>query len=287
MFKRLLGPTNRKVRLFVGLLLLGMFCFQCVPTGDNAVVNYAKALGTAETQEQKLQHFRDLARKDHVEALKFCLEEYGRTSRNFRCTFIKQERINGKVGPEQEIAVKFREKPYCVAMAWTRNAPLGDRVLYVEGKWDSMMLVRPSNAFARALAPTVKRQPDGEEAMATTLRPANQFGFDRGIRSLIDIYTQAKKAGDLREEVLPVDYEMSDGRKAIVLVRHLPEGKGYPAYETKIYIDKATFLPVMIEGFTSRNEFICRYLYKDIDFKANLTDQDFLPERNDLKTPAS
>ena len=82
------------------------------------------------------------------------------TNRDFTATFIKQERIKGRLGKEQWIDVSFMDEPFSVAMNWTKNAPVGDRVLYVDGKYGGQMLVRPSNGFLRALAPTVARRPN-------------------------------------------------------------------------------------------------------------------------------
>jgi hypothetical protein len=288
MFKRILGPSNRKVRILVGLVLLGLVGIQCVSPSESTVSTVAIANNGPQSHAEVLDHLRDLAKKDHVAALQYCLDNY-RTypNRDFTCTFIKQERLGGKVDPEQTVSVKHRTQPFSVAMAWTKNAPKGDRVLYVEGLYDNKMLVRPTNPIARALVGgMVTRAPDGEEAMASTLRPVNLFGFERGIKSLIDVYQQAKKAGDLREAVAQDSNVL--GRKTIVLVRYLPEGKDYPAYQSNIYIDQELLLPIMVEGCGPRglqDDFICRYLYKDLDFKAKFTDADFLPEKNDLKTP--
>ena len=63
---------------------------------------------------------------------------------------------------------------FSVAMAWTQNAPLGDRVLYVEGKYDNKMMVRPKAPFLQAITGgSVLRKPDGPEAMRNTL--LNQY----------------------------------------------------------------------------------------------------------------
>jgi len=287
MLRRLLGPANRRARIFVGLMLAGLFCIQCVPAGNHEVRNIATAIAGEETQEQVLARVRELASRDHAAALELCLSNYHKRYGDFRCTFVKQERINGKIGPEHEIGVKFRGQPFSVAMAWRgKELPAGDRVLYCEGKWDNQMLVRPSNPLARALTGgMVRRLPDDKEAMQSTLRPVNQFGFERGIRSLIDVYRQAKKAGDLQEDVDKQDQDVL-GRPTILLVRTLPDGKDYPAHVTKVYIDQEYFLPIMIEGFGWQNEeFLCRYLYKDLQFDVKWTDDDFVPERNDLVTP--
>jgi hypothetical protein len=281
MFSRILGPSNRKVRWLVGLLLLALFCIQCAPDADHSVTKVANAINVTETHEQVLQRVRQLAKADHIALLQYCLANYQKKYGDLECTFIKQERLGGKVGPEQEMHVKFRDEPFSVAMAWTKSPPLGDRVLYVEGKYGNMMLVRPTNPLARALVGgAVKRQPDGEEAMQSTLRPVNLFGFERSMQSLIDVYVQAKKAGDLRQTV-DQDHDVL-GRKTLVLVRYLPEGKGYPAYQTNVYIDEELLLPIMVEGCGPRglkDDFICRYLYKDLNFKVKFTDEDFLPEK--------
>jgi hypothetical protein len=284
MARRVLGPTNRRVRVFVGLVLATLFSIQCLgPACNNEVSKIAVAIDKQETPEQRAARARQLAQTDHIALLEYCLEIHRQRAGDFRCTFLKQERIAGKVGPEQEMAVKFRRQPFSVAMAWTKNAPMGDRVLYIEGRYDNQMLVRPTNALARALVPVAVRAPDGEEALRTTLRPVNRFGLERSLVSILDVYKQAKAAGDLRAEV-DQDADVL-GRKTFVLVRYLPDGKDYPAYKTITYIDQELLLPIMIEGEGSRGEFLCRYLYKDLDFNVNWKDEDFTPAANGMPEP--
>ena len=129
-----------------------------------------------------------------------------------------------------------------------------------------------------------ERRGDGRHYVSSKVM--TWVAFDRGIKSLIEVYVQAKKAGDLRE-TMEQDHEV-DHKKTIVLVRYLPEGKDYPAYQTNIYIDQETLLPIMVEGFGPhglQDDFICRYLYKDLDFNVKLTDADFTPEKNEMKAP--
>jgi len=177
----------------VGLLLVGLFCIQCIsgnPNTDSTVAIAKTRNMDPRTVEQKLLN---LAKTNHIALLEYCLSQYGQTYRDYTCTLIKQERINGKLGPEQEMRVKFKELPFSVAMQWTRNAPLGDRVLYVEGKYDNNMLVRPSNGFLRMLTGgAVQRKPDGPDAMRNTLRPVNLFGFRCGMEALVKVYDAAR-----------------------------------------------------------------------------------------------
>jgi hypothetical protein len=113
---------------------------------------------------------------------------------DYTCTFLKWERINGKQDPGQEINVKFLNEPFSVAMRWQKNPPIGDRCLYVEGKYDGNMLVRPKGMLS--LIGTVRRKPDSPEVMANTLRPISLFGFRRGLESLVQVYELAARQGD-------------------------------------------------------------------------------------------
>ena len=289
MLKRMFGPTNRKIRVLVGMMLIALFCIQCVhPDGAQSISNIAVAIENTDSHDQVVAKARALAGTSHTALLEFCLKNYREKIHDYSCTFLKQEKIGGVVGKEQEVQVNFKEAPFSVLMTWTKNAPQGDRVLYVEGKYDGKMLVRPTSLFLRKIAPTVSRAPDGDEARKTTLKPVNCFGIERATKSLIEVYEQARAAGDLREEV-GKDADVL-GRKCFVLVRYLPEKNNYPAYKTIVYIDQEYLLPIMIEGFgwnhsATESDFMCRYLYKDLKFNNSFSDQDFLPEKNDLVTP--
>jgi len=286
MIKRLLGPTNRRIRLCVGLLLAALFCIQCTQTeafrrSRFVTVIDAKTVTTA--APDVLRKVRRLARTDHIALLEYCLANYERTYRDYTCTFIKQERINGRAGNEQHIRVKFMESPYSVAMAWTpKTARTGDRVLYVEGRDGNKMRVRPKNKILRALAGgSVLRDPAGREAMQHTLRPVNVFGFKRSMQNLLKVYRKAKQNGDLTEACGEEFVEVA-GRPAIALIRHLPPKEDYPSGKTVIFIDLEHLVLICIEGYDWDDKLTCMYVYKDLKFNADLTAADFLPEANGM-----
>lgn len=285
---RLLRPTNQKARILVGLLLAGLFCIQCTqPTEafkESKLVTAVDGKTVGKTASDIQSKIESLARKDHTALLEFCLQQYQQRFTDYTCTFIKQEKINGAIGKEQVVHVKFMQHPFSVAMAWTpQTAPTGDRVIYVDGKYGNQMLVRPANSFLNNLVGTQKRVPDSPEVLKATLRPVNKFGFEQGLISLIDVYKQAKAAGECKESF--GDYADVGGRKAIVLIRHLPPKDAYPAERTVTYIDLEYLVPIGIEGYDWDKELSCRYIYKDIKFNVGLTADDFLPQANDMKPP--
>ena len=224
-----------------------------------------------------------LARTDHIALLERCLEN-SRKYKDFTCTFTKQEWIGGALQKPQRIEVKFLARPFSVAMKWTKNPPLADRILYVEGKYDGNMLVRPKSAIIRAIVgQSLLKKPDGPDAMKHTLRPVSMFGFERGIKSLLKVYRLARENGDLKQSF--AGYARIDGRDTIVLERLLPKKKPYPAGKTRIYIDLDYMLPTCIEGYDWKDRLTSQYIYKNLKFNVGLAEKDFLPENNAIEPP--
>lgn len=291
MLKRILRPTNRRIRLLVGLFLAGLFCIQCTRTegiGESTLVKPIDITGHrfGENSPEVVAEIEQLAKTDHIALLERCLANYEASYQDFTCTFIKEEVIRGEHTGVQEIQVKHTASPFRVVLAWTKNAPLGDRVIYEEGKRGNMMLVRPRGKIIRLIVPSVLEKPDGPRAMSSTLRPVNMFGFGRGLKSLIKVYRQAKAAGDMKTSFggyarVGGDPENGEGgRNCVVLIRYLPPKDDYPAWKTLTYIDVDYLLPICVEGYDWDENLQCRYIYKDLKFNVGLTEDDFSPEAN-------
>ena len=56
----------------------------------------------------------DLAKNDHIALLKWSMETYQKRVRDYTGTFLKQERIKGKLKKTEQIAIMFKEKPFSV-----------------------------------------------------------------------------------------------------------------------------------------------------------------------------
>jgi hypothetical protein len=286
MMRSLLHPSNRRIRLIVGVLVAGLLCVQCTRSEafreSRFVVVLSGEVFGENAPEVSAEVIR-LAKTNHIALLEYCLAACQERYRDYTCTLIKQERIGGRVSKEQEIAVKFLSDPFSVAMRWTpETATIGDRVLYVEGKHNGMMLVRPTGVLYK-LVGTVMRRPDGPQAMQSTLRPVNQFGFRKSLESLLRVYRQARSAGDLTERF--GGFAEVAGRKAVALVRLLPPKDDYPAAKTVIFIDLEYLVPVAVEGYDWDGQLSSRYVFKDIRFNVGLASEDFLPAANDMKAP--
>jgi len=279
--------------LLVGLLLVGLFCVQCTRIAfrpskwiepDRPGIKILPTANAGREGSISGNRLEELAKTDHIALLEECQKNYRNTIGSYTCTLVKQERIKGVLGKEQTVSVKFMGKPFSVAMAWVQNPGQGDRVLYVEGQRGNKMVVRPANGLLRALAGgSVLVDPRDKAARSASLRTVDQFGFERSLQSLLNVYRQAHAEGHLKQEF--GKYATVAGRKAIVLIRHLPAENDYPVAKSVIFIDLEHLIPLAVEGYgwNDPDELICRYVYKDIVLDAPLTEDDFLPENNEIK----
>ena len=275
------GEIMVRLAITLAIILPALFCVCGCPQTVSPTSDIAQV--AQESNDPGAVHLRDLARSGHIEFLEHCLKNYRERYKDYRCTVTKQERIDGRVWAEQEIAVKFRQSPFSVSMEWVRNTDLSNRVLYVEGKFGNQMIVQPI-AFLRPFwGQTFFRDPNAEDVRQRTLRTVDQFGFERGLTALLEVYRLARRNGDLKEEF--GGHADVAGRKCVVLVRYLPAKDDYPAAKTVICIDTEYLLPISVEGYDWENRCTSRYIFKDLKFNVGLKDRDFTPEANDMKRP--
>ncbi|MCK5114407.1 MAG: DUF1571 domain-containing protein [Phycisphaerae bacterium] len=288
-------PSNKGVRVLVGLLLVVLMAIQvtqCVTATPEVSELTIVRIGENEVvtdNQSRLEKITELAKTDHLALLKMCQDEFNRqySQNGYTCTFVKQERIREKMSKEQHINVKFRPEPFSVAMLWIKNAPIGDSLVYVEGKYlddhdRTQMVVRPKNGLIQKLVGgSVKKLPDGREAMKKTLRPCTEFGFANSIQSLIDIYAIARERGECIEEFTE-GFADIDGRSCIILTRFLPERKDYPAKKTLVFIDVEYLLPVRVVGYDWKDRLSCNYEFKNVQLNVPFNDEDFTPAANDI-----
>ncbi len=282
LLKRFIRPTNNRIRLVVGILLAAMFCVQCTQSDvfrSNMDVTAIAGTPGESISSDRIEELERLASTDHVSLLKQALANYRDNYQDYTCTFIKHERINGRFRDEQEIEVKFLDQPFSVAMRWTKNAPAGDRVLYIEGKHNGQMLVQPKGLLG-ALVGTVKRAPDGPDAMANTRRPVTLFGFRRLMESLLEVNELASNRG---EGKFTFEGYKTKARKVMILNRVLPPKKDYPAKTTIWYLDIDHLVPIGLEASDWDDQKTCQYSYSNVKFNVGLTESDFAPQSNGMK----
>jgi hypothetical protein len=294
-----MSKTSKKWFLWIGIVAVavgGAQVARSLTEGDATAGASGKAV-SADVSDS----LEDLAASNHLELLQQAQKAHqARNIRSYTCTFVKQERIRGELKEPQKMRVKFTEAPFRVAMAWddskAYDVPAGDRIIFIEGQnldksGKPQMIVRPTSGFLRGLTGgSVLRLPDGKDAKKSALRPCTSFGITKSIQSLIDIYKVAAERGHLTQQHgyhdektgQHVKFVEFDGAKCIVLVRTLPNRPEYPAVKTITYVNLDSMLPVRVMGYDSDDKLMCDYQYRDLDFTASLTADDFTRKANDM-----
>lgn len=207
-----------------------------------------------------------LARQTPVRVLERSLDRYDREVVGYHCTFLKQERIGGRLQPRETIDVWFRERPFSVLFHWLEGARKADAALFVEGHNGGKMLARPSGTLARRLVgDVVERDVDGPDAKQSGRYPLNQFGIRKGTERTLAAWRAAEAKGQLHVEYLGEQPVRELGGRVCHKLRRAyaaPENDGVT--ELTAYIDRDTWLQVgsVLKG--EGGKLIGEYFFRDL-----------------------
>lgn len=217
-----------------------------------------------------------LAARDRLEAVS-----------GYTATLLRQERIDGKLGPEQTIAIKVRHNPFAIYMRFLKPDS-GKEVVYAEGRYDNDVIAHPGG-FSRALLPRLKVPPDSRLALAGNRHPVTEAGLLNLTNKLI-----AFRRLDLRDpeaQTLLDRTTDADGRTWLRSIHTHPHRNPERPFEyIEILYDPETKIPVRISSYDWREpgdtgdlKLAERYAYKDLNLDAPLTELDFDPANPDYE----
>jgi hypothetical protein len=215
------------------------------------------------------------------EPIRLVLEarEKFRTIQDYTCTFIKRERINGQLLPEEYVVMKARTKPFSVYMKWQKPYE-GREVIYVHGQNDGKLLAH-STGLEKVVGGTVSLDPRGEMAMENSRHAITEAGIGNLIDQLVARWQKEKQLGHTQVEIKP--NAKVDGRTCILVkTQHPVDPKNYAYFRSKIFFDKEHGLPIRFEGYdwprrgtSPEGESLEEYTYRDLKFNVALTAADF------------
>jgi hypothetical protein len=219
-----------------------------------------------------------LAKTDPIAFLENCIKRYDREVKGYEATLIKQERLGGKLQPREVIGVQFREEPFSVLLTWKEGTRLARRTLYVKGKYNDQLVVKP--AGIASLIGTVERDPNGADAKSSGRYPLTEFGIKIGMQRTLSAWKNAAKEGALHVEYLGERKIKETGDRGCWVLKRTgykkPEEDGITEYTT--YIDKETWLQVgsVLKG--ASNELIGEYIFRDIKLNPTFKEGTFTRE---------
>ena len=211
---------------------------------------------------------------------------------DYTATFYRMERVNDKIGDEERILLKFRERPFSVYMKWLSGDKKGREVVYIAGTNDNKMRLRlgPRELIVLPFR-TVSLDPNHPTVLKHARHPITNAGFRNGLKAIKDICELALRQGDLGDGSVvskgtrpfkdaPNDSGNRNVRETYVIERTLPQKDEYYCKRLVIYLDTKTYFPIRIVTYGFDEELLERYTYRDIRVNQGLTDADF-DEKNE------
>jgi len=208
--------------------------------------------------------------------------------KDYTCTFVKQERVKGKLLDKETILFKHRVKPHSVYMKWIKDPHEGRESLYVQGKNDNEIKVHEGGLLG---AVNVNLDPRGSMVMKENRHTVFDAGIGNVIKLIRNDFEKAKADGDGKFEDLGM--VVKEGANLRCFRATFPVDKAKTGYDPVkgtyyssnivICIDGRTTLPAAIEHRDAKGQLEEFYLYKDCRLNPGLTDKDFDPDNDDYR----
>ena len=238
-------------------------------------------MGSADDSPPNASDMTNLARQDPFVFLQNCMKLYDKNVRGYQVILQKQERLQGKLQNREIIEVAFREQPYSVSMRWLEGARKADRVVFVAGENEGMMLAHPAGVAGK-LVKVVKRKVDSDEARQSGRYTLDQFGFKKSLQRILISMQAAKQKDTLHLQFLGETKVFEcDQRICFKLKRtyEAPEADG--TEDLTLYVDRENFLPVgivvrgKIDAATGNRELLGEYFFRDLRLNPQFAPQQF------------
>lgn len=213
-----------------------------------------------------------LAQDKPVEFLDMCLKRYHREVKGYCGLMKKQERIKGKLNPEETIDFCFREEPYSVLLKWREGARDVKASLYVQGQNRNQAVVLPNIRIPFCL----EIDPEGSRAKAAGRYSIREFSIRQGTERTMRAWQAAKDQGNLHVEYLgKIPVAELNGRVCHVLRRvcNPPEDDGIACIE--IAIDAENWLQIGSTLTDASGELIAKYQFFGLKINPHYNDTQF------------
>lgn len=204
---------------------------------------------------------------------------------DYSATFVKRERINGKLGDYEQMFVKIRHKPFSVYMYFLMPADLkGQEVIYVEGRNNGNMWAH-TVGFRDKMVGTLSLPPTGMIAMTGQRYPITEAGVLNLTRRLIEVGEYDMQFGECEVKFIK-NAKINNRVCTCIQVVHPEPRKEFLFHLARIFVDDELNIPIRYEAHDWPSEpggapqLLEEYTYLNLKLNNGFTDLDF-----DIKNP--
>jgi hypothetical protein len=181
-----------------------------------------------------------------IRVCKASMEQIDRNIRDYSCTFVKQERIDGELGEQQHIFMKISHEPFSVYMSFLKPHQ-GREVLWVAGQNDGEMVVLEAG-WKRKVLGKMNLDPQGTVAMSGQKYPITRVGIRNLTASLIRQFEEDTKYGE-SDVTTKEDTKISGRPATMVQVVHPVPRKNFRAHVARLFFDNELGIPIHYDAY--------------------------------------
>ena len=208
------------------------------------------------------------------------------TIRDYSCTVVKRERIDGQLNDHEYMFAKIRHEPFSVYLYFLAPEGVkGQEVIYVAGQNDGNMLAHAGSGV-RAMVGTVSLKPQSMLAMQGNRYAITELGVENLARRLVEVAEHDRHFGECEVNFFP-GAKVNGRVCTCVQVVHPVPRRNFRFHLARVFIDDEYTIPIRYEAYDWPHEqggqpvLMEEYTYMNVEVNKGLTDADF-----DAKNPA-
>ena len=214
-----------------------------------------------------------------IRVLNQVLANIDQNVRDYSCTLIKREAIDGELGETAQIMLKVRSQPFSVYMYFLKPSQ-GREVLYVDGVNNNELKVLEAG-FKRHLGP-LNLDPNGMVAMRGQRHPVTDVGLRNLTAKLIVGKTKEMQFPECKVMTNP-NTKIGDRPTTMIQIEHPIQRKEFATHITRLFLDNELRVPIYYDAYmwpetpNGTPPLDASYTYANLKLNVGLAAQDFDP----------
>ena len=172
--------------------------------------------------------------------------EFDSKIKDYSCTLIKQERVDGELGEEQKIAMKVMQQPFSVYMQFIQPFA-GREVAFVDGQ-NSGRLVVLEAGFKRMMG-KMNLDPNGSLAMKGQNHPITSVGIRNLLIKLTKMWGAETKFAECDVTTNP-NSKIGDRSCTMIQVIHPIARQDFKFHAARLFLDNELKIPIHFDAFS-------------------------------------
>jgi hypothetical protein len=200
--------------------------------------------------------------------------------RDYTCTFVKRERVDGELGEQQYILLKVMHQPFSVYMQFLKPFT-GREVVYVTGQNEGKLVAL--DVGAKRFLGKLSLDPHGALAMKGQKHPITSVGIRNLTEKLIKMSEAECKFAEC--EVVTKPETIGTRKTTLVQIMHPTPRKDFKNNVARIFFDDELRIPIHYDAFSWPTKpggapvLEESYTYQNLKINNNYTAREFDPNK--------